>query len=385
MDKKRIAFVILNDPMIFPPTMNAAAILAEKGYQVDIFGLKYSKGGDAIDVPRGVKLFYLGDLKGGFYFRFKLLQVILKLIYLNMIKRYQWIFSYNMTAVLPGYLAALFGKTKWLYHNHDDTLVNEKIGFYAFLKKAEYYCARKSDLVSYPQLDRAKNFFDAARLKEMPTIVLNGPRENWLDVEDWDNFYFLKERYDNVLLYQGGLNWQRGIKNILNSLRFIDKSVGLVLIGKTDIDANFLSELNSFLMTNNLKDQVVVYEVMSYSKLALLTKVCDLGFGVMSTVNENDSYNIRFLAGASNKLVEYMACGLPCIVPENEGYKEYIQRNNLGILVNPNNPRQMANSIMNLLRDEDRYQEMSINAKKYFKQIASFDKQFEKILEKTGL
>ena len=70
--------------------------------------------------------------------------MFIKVIKAAISNNYKWIFAYNMTAVIPGYLAAKLGKAKFLYHNHDDTVVNGKFGFYPFLKKKEYHYAKKA-------------------------------------------------------------------------------------------------------------------------------------------------------------------------------------------------------------------------------------------------
>ena len=381
MDKKRIAFVILNDPMIFPPTMNAAEILAENGYKVDVFALRFNRGGDKIDVPANVNIQYLGDLKGGLYFRLVFLKMIIKVIKAAISNNYKWIFAYNMTAVIPGYLAAKLGKAKFLYHNHDDTVVNGKIGFYPFLKKKEYHYAKKANIVSYPQQKRAEDFYNNAKLSVQPLIVKNGPRNGWCANGDTTNFLYLKHQFDKLLIYQGGLNWQRGIKNIVDIFFNIQGNVGLVLIGKIDNDVKFKEELDKYLVDLKLVNKVVVLPAMNYSKLAGLTKICDMGFGVMMNEADNKSYNVKHLAGASNKLVEYMACGLGSIVPNTKEYVDYVSSKGIGLVVSPNNAVQTSKTIADILFDDEKLNEMKRKATENFMINESFDKQFNKILK----
>jgi len=381
MDKKRIAFVILNNPMIFPPTMNAAEILAENGYKVDVFALRFNRGGDKIDVPANVNIQYLGDLKGGLYFRLVFLKMIIKVIKAAISNNYKWIFAYNMTAVIPGYLAAKLGKAKFLYHNHDDTVVNGKIGFYPFLKKKEYHYAKKANIVSYPQQKRAEDFYNNAKLSVQPLIVKNGPRNGWCANGDTTNFLYLKHQFDKLLIYQGGLNWQRGIKNIVDIFFNIQGNVGLVLIGKIDNDVKFKEELDKYLVDLKLVNKVVVLPAMNYSKLAGLTKICDMGFGVMMNEADNKSYNVKHLAGASNKLVEYMACGLGSIVPNTKEYVDYVSSKGIGLVVSPNNAVQTAKTIADILFDDEKLNEMKRKATENFMINESFDKQLKQIRE----
>ena len=384
MAREKIAFVILNNPMIFPPTMNAAEILAQEGFEIDIFALHFNRGGDEIDIPDNVTINYIGDLKGGFYFRFIFIKMIIKVIGAALKNNYKWIFSYNMTAVVPGYIAAKIGKSKFLYHNHDDTVVKGKYGFYPLLKRMEYRWARKANIVSYPQQKRAEDFCENAKLNDLPLIVKNGPRDNWCDNGDATDFLSLKQQFDRLLIYQGGLNWQRGIKNIVDIFSNITGNVGLVLIGKTDNDAKFKEELDKYLVDLNLVNKVVVLPVMNYSKLAGLTKICDMGFGVMMNEADNKSYNVKHLAGASNKLVEYMACGLGSIVPNTKEYVDYVSSKGIGLVVSPNDAVQSAKTISDILFDDEKLNEMKRKASENFVKNESFDKQFNKILKQIS-
>ena len=384
MAREKIAFVILNNPMIFPPTMNAAGILAEQGFEVDIFALRFNRGGDEIDIPDCVNINYVGDLKGGFYFRFIFIKMIIKIVESALKNNYKWIFSYNMTAVIPGYLASKFSQSKFLYHNHDDTVVKDKYGFYPFLKRMEYRWARKANVVSYPQQKRAEDFCENAKLYDLPLIVKNGPRDNWCDNGDATDFLSLKQQFDKLLIYQGGLNWERGIKNIIDIFSNIKGNVGLVLIGKTDNDAKFKKELERYLVDLKLSNKVVVLPVMNYSKLAGLTKNCDIGFGVMMNEADNKSYNVKYLAGASNKLVEYMACGLGSIVPNTKEYVDYVSSKGIGLVVSPNEPKESAQIIEEILFDDEKLNRMKHLALENFTENESFDKQFAKILKRIN-
>lgn len=241
--------------------------------------------------------------------------------------------------------------------------------------------ARKANIVSYPQIKRAEFFKKNASLKKMPLIVKNGPRFYWSEKSSSLEFHYLKDKYEKILIYQGGLNWQRGIKNIIDIFSNIKGAVGLILIGKTDNDVNFEKELEEYLQHLNIEQRVEVLPVMNYSKLAGLTRICDMGFGVMIDEEENRSYNIKYLAGASNKLVEYMACGLVSIVPNSPEYVDYISSKGIGVVVDPNDPIKSSKIISEVLFDEKKLNRMKRLALKNFKDNENFDIQFKKILK----
>jgi glycosyltransferase involved in cell wall biosynthesis len=381
LNKNKVAFIILNDPMTFPPTINAAEILSKNGFQIDIFSLRniYET---KITVPPNVNIYYFGILKGGLYYRIKFFTMIVNVLYQSLKNKYKWIFAYNMTSTLPAYLAAKLVGSKLLYHNHDDTIIKNKFSFYGFLKMVEVYVARKANIVSYPQKQRADFFFKHAKLLNKPLIVKNGPLKTWTTKykKSKSKYDYLKKKYRKILLYQGGLNWKRGIENILKIMRHMEDDVGLLLIGKIYNDKYFQNEFEKLIIKYKIKKKVVLFPPVSYNEIPFITEICDIGFGVMADKSDNDSFNIEYLAGASNKLVEYMAFGKPCIVPKNKTYLEYIVKNDLGICIDVKDPQESAKRITSLLNDNNQYQKISDECLKYFGSEGCFEAQFNKIL-----
>jgi len=64
------------------------------------------------------------------------------------------------------------------------------------------------------------------------------------------------------------------------------------------------------------------------------------------------------------KLYEYMACGKPVVATE-EPDNGFVKEHNAGLLVDPENPREIANAILSLLRDDEIREQMGRNGMKY--------------------
>ena len=60
--KKKIALLCSADPNIFPPTINAANILDENGYDVTIYGIKQDTG-ESIKINKNVDIIYSSIIK----------------------------------------------------------------------------------------------------------------------------------------------------------------------------------------------------------------------------------------------------------------------------------------------------------------------------------
>ena len=87
------------------------------------------------------------------------------------------------------------------------------------------------------------------------------------------------------------------------------------------------------------------------------------------------------------KLYEYMACGKPVIASRISGF-EILEQNNAGILVEPENPRDLAKAIIKLLEDDMLGDEMGRNGREYVVETHSWEsvaRKVEKVCKKVFL
>ncbi|PKN13533.1 MAG: hypothetical protein CVU69_02345 [Deltaproteobacteria bacterium HGW-Deltaproteobacteria-4] len=381
VQKKKIAFVLFSDPMIYPPTMNAAAILAEHGYEVDIFGVHY-RTGDQIAPAPGVTIKYLGNLRKGIHFRIDFVKFCAQVIFAARAAQYSWIFSYNMTGVLPGYLAAQLSGARWLYHNHDMTPVSKKFGFYPFLKWVEKWTAKRADLVVFPQKERADLFRKVAGLAIPPLVVGNGPRRSWTVGAELDHeIVEFRNRCEQVVVYQGGLNWMRGLRRVIESMPHWEVPAGLLLVGGAELQPTFPNDALALARSIGVESRILIKSTIPYLDLPSFTMACDIGLGVMATIDDDPCLNILYLAGASNKLAEYMACGLPVVVPVSEAYRRYIEDHGVGLLVDNSSPQALAAGLNLLLKDASLREAIASRAKEHFASALSYESQFQPVLD----
>jgi glycosyltransferase involved in cell wall biosynthesis len=101
----------------------------------------------------------------------------------------------------------------------------------------------------------------------------------------------------------------------------------------------------------------------------------------MATTEDDSCLNIRYLAGASNKLAEYMSCGLPVVVPASETYRGFIEDNGVGILVDNSSPQNIAAGLNKLFLNSAMREEISARAKTHFASSLSYEAQFQPVLE----
>jgi glycosyltransferase involved in cell wall biosynthesis len=72
-------------------------------------------------------------------------------------------------------------------------------------------------------------------------------------------------------------------------------------------------------------------------------------------------------------VLESMACGIPVIATDVGGTSEIVRNNKTGILVQPGEIEELANSILKLLDDLDLAEKLSKNAREFVEQHCSWD------------
>lgn len=379
---KTIALFIVSDPQIYPPTINAANLLSEKGFHIILYGIKYPNSKDKANLNPNIQLNYLGSHQTGIRNMFQYLFILFKLTKDAITRKFDWIISYDPFSVLPAFIAAKISGTKWIYHQHD--FWEFPIGiFQKLLYKLEYILGSKADWVSFPQEFRAKLFKDRSGLKKMPFLVYNGPRLKWIaQIEKMNpKISELKSKYKHIIIYQGGLSKFFGLDNLIQSIHYCKSQFILILLGK-ELETDIKSDLTQMATAKGVSDRVYFWDdYVPYDELPQITSYCDIGFAKLTLPDSLAPINDRYLAGASNKLIEYMASGLPIVSVDSEDNRNFFTKDQIGILCQANSPEKIAIAIDQLLLNEEFRMEISKNNKKQFIEKYNFDLQFNKIYE----
>lgn len=172
------------------------------------------------------------------------------------------------------------------------------------------------------------------------------------------------------LIYVGGLTRIRGIKEIVQSLEYVNyDNIKLVLIGnfqeKTlEKELIFLPEWQKVECRGWLT-QREAYKEMQSATVGLLC--------LLPVPNHMHS--------VPNKLFEYMAAGIPVIASALDFLKEIINKNNCGICVDPRKPQEIAKAAEYLIEHRDEAGEMGKNGKKAVQEKYNWENESIKLLE----
>lgn len=174
--------------------------------------------------------------------------------------------------------------------------------------------------------------------------------------EDISSTAYLEQAYENnqVLIYVGGLSESRGITRAIRVMRYLRKEfpqVKLLLLGKFESDL-YQQGVVQLIERLKLADNVDILGHLPHPEVIRYLAVADIGIFLLQPVNE------RYNWGEPIKYFEYSAAGLPVIISDLAAKRRLIEKNQNGILVDPLDEEEIAESIASLLRDPQRMKEI---------------------------
>jgi len=318
MKDKHIGLIIYGNPSRFPPLLNAIGILS-KDFKVLL--ICRNIGNMDFLCPGGVILHCLGK-NGSFrkketqsVFRkiIEFLFFIIKACFLIRKYRCRLIYSFDMHGFVAGFFASRIGRILPLvYHNLDLSRKRDLRMASFWVKIIELRIARFADKAVFPNFKRAKLFKKMAKLQGFPWIVMNAPRR--IEVLPENNLLSLLQKNNfslnsKVVLYQGSITADRFPLEVLESILSWPEDVILLLIGDYCV-VNFKRTLKHKIKEYKLEQRVLHIPFVAYEHLFSLTVGAFLGLALF----KGEDINLKFLVGASNKIFEYFACGVPPLV-----------------------------------------------------------------------
>lgn len=172
-------------------------------------------------------------------------------------------------------------------------------------------------------------------------------------ISDIDLYEVLNiNRSKKILLYQGGVQYGRGLDLLIHAMDNIENGV-LVIIG----DGKLKKELIEKTIKMKLEDKVKFLPKVPLEQLPSYTKQAYLGYQVL----QNTSYN--HYSASSNKLFEYIMAEVPVISCDFPEIKRVVEEENIGIAVEADSAASIAAATQRLIDNPDLRNELSRNCK----------------------
>ena len=173
-----------------------------------------------------------------------------------------------------------------------------------------------------------------------------------------------KEKY--IILYEGGLTRIRGIKELIDSIKYVRNKVELWLFGVWESN-----DFYDICKSSEGWEYVKYYGFLKPELVYSYVKKADVGVVNFLPVPNH-------LNSIPNKPFEYMACALPIVMSDFPEWKDLF--NECALFVNPENPKDIAEKIDILLDNDDLRSKLGKNGRRLTESHYSWEAESSKLL-----
>ncbi len=267
--------------------------------------------------------------------------------------------GHNYLGLLVGYIVNCSKpsiRAKLIYDSHEFELHQIERSRFRFMlvKMVEGFLARRADInmmVSDSIADEVQKIY---HLSERPVVVRNIPNYWLLDEAEIQNIrseYVQNLDIDlegTIILYHGGVLNNRKIENIIDSLLFLDNT-GLVVLGDAERDSYYES-LKQRVENAHLKNRVYFHKSVPITKLCNYVAAADAGLIIFPKELKSYDYSLP------NKFFENIQALTPIICNNLSEIRKIIDKYNIGVLVEGDAPKEIAEAVSRLKNDPKTYQ-----------------------------
>jgi len=178
-------------------------------------------------------------------------------------------------------------------------------------------------------------------------------------------------RYKKIILYLGRIHWIKGLDILVEAFAILLKKMKLkdILLVIVGPDDGYLLQLIQIIKHYGIENEVLLPgPLYGTEKLEVLV---DTDIFVLPSRYEAFSRSLR----------EAYAFGKPVIASNVGGLKEMVMDRVTGILFDPGNAEQLANSLRYLLNDDDRAEKMGLKGKQFVKENFTIEKTLDQLEE----
>jgi glycosyltransferase involved in cell wall biosynthesis len=256
-------------------------------------------------------------------------------------------FSNDLDTLLPNFLLSKIKGSALIYDSHEYfTEVPELIGrdkVRAIWLRIESYILPKLKTMFTVNETLAKIYSEKYHIpvhtvRNVPK--LDGYKKN-------ENIHNIRAKYgiaptDYLLIYQGAVNKDRGLEELIEAFTYLPEVYHLLIIGSGDVHQTLLEK------TIELKlKQLHFTGQISFCELAAYTIQADLGVSLEKSTNLNYRYALP------NKVFDYLASGVPILVSPLTELCAILDKHDVGKLLPSHEPKIIAETIESIFANQN--------------------------------
>jgi glycosyltransferase involved in cell wall biosynthesis len=376
INNRLIQSVFYGNPDHYPAIINGARLLAQAGYELDIFCRSDGKEWD-VSYPSVVRIHRIKTETGSAWVEYSSFvgQV------LRRASREAALFiGHDMHGFLPAKMLSRLRRRPLIYHCYDYADNKRKLPKGSDLvRRFQRRFARASDLLTVPESGLGEILERELRLRQKPLVIANAPLARAQEASTKGKLQeALAERerkFEKIIFRQGRVGRGHAIEVTLRSIpHWSSSNWGFVLMGLSEPE--YVEHLMQLARTLRVERQFVVLPAVNYDEVSRYTQDADVGHALYEPIHINNLH-----ISGSCKIQEYMASGLPLLVSSQPSLSAFVERYGCGISVDETSPESIAEGLNRLMTNQERARQMGCAAMRAFEEELCFERQFVPALE----
>ncbi len=378
---KRILYIQYTNPANYPSLGNSSQILAGKGWRVWFIGTgTFGKNKTEFISHPKIKNTKIPFCRPGFFQKAHYGLFCLGVTLLSIFWRATVVYCSDSLSCPIGWVLSYVPWIKVLYHEHDspdvDNLRQQNSIYLKSIIWTRKQLAKRADFCVLPNQKRLEAFQNIRESNKNIFCVWNCPALNEIPVTSADrneSFFWV--------LYHGSIVPERFPLSVLNALELLPSQVGIRLVGYETVGA--LGYTQTFLnhaKAKGLQDRLDIIGCVP-TRRDLFQQTLRSHAGIIFLPKKSDDFNIQNMTGASNKVFDYLACGLPVLVSNLEDWKAMFVSPGYGQFCDSDDPASIAQAIRWFVEHPKDAQEMGRKGHQKIAEDWNYDSQFKPVLE----
>ena len=318
-----------------------------------------------------VKIMRLLFEKGPFFY----MEYNIRLFFILLIKRPDVIFSVDLDTLTGTKLASLFLQTPVIFDSHEYFPESPELQHRPAIKKIW----QKIEKIFVPKIDhgitvcgsiadiyRTKYNKDFKVIRNLP-LAENNNMEPKPVAGIKDNTF--------TLIYQGAVNVGRGLKEIIESLTYL-QDVNLIIVGDGDIFEDIKQQIKEL----NLTERVTTTGKIPFQEIPFYTNQADMGLILLENMGLNYYYSLP------NRVFDFIKHQTPILATDFPEIKKVVEGYNVGHCTSSMEPKHLAGLIEKLKSDKQQMELWKNNCKAASKELVweNDEKQLIETLNNLG-
>jgi len=339
--EKRIYFTVSNDLTYDQRMIRICSSLANNNYEVKLIGRKLPNSIPFVEQPFQQKRLFCFFKKGKLFY----LEYNIRLFFYLLFSKFDAVCGIDLDTLAPCFTVAKLKRKKLIYDAHEYFTEVPEVVSRPLVKKIWTILERNT----VPKINYAYTVCES--IATLFTKKYNTPFEVIRNVPFKKKSPEKSEHpKQNIILYQGALNEGRGLKQTIEAMQWIEYAQ-LWLVGEGDLSQKLRDQVQQLELT----DQVIFKGYLQPHQLKDITPLARIGLNLL------ENKGLSYYYSLANKAFDYIQAKIPAIHMSFPEYEKLNAQFETAILLENLEPKLIAKSITELLKNKDLYKKLEAN------------------------